>query len=122
MPARQTYENYTVVKGDTVAKIAARYGTSVGAIASASGLADANKIKVGQVLSIPVPSTYDPDALDEVKVVAQRIAPASVSLDPVAIANAAAEWLKPPKLWITLAVAAGAGYFLLSDRRKRSRR
>jgi murein DD-endopeptidase MepM/ murein hydrolase activator NlpD len=129
MPNRQTYESYTVQKGDTVAAIAKRFGTTVGAIAVTSGLLDPNKIKVGQVLSIPVASTYDPDELDlaEVKVTAQRVPVAARVASPVgdpvvSLVMAAGEWLKPPKLWVTLAVAAGVGYYLIdTDRRSRRR-
>jgi murein DD-endopeptidase MepM/ murein hydrolase activator NlpD len=131
MPARgqTTLESYTVKKGDTVAAIAKRYGTTVAAIAASTGLADPNKIKVGQVLFIPLATTYNPDDLDlsEVAVTAQRRSTstgASPVGDPIVnMVNDAAEWLKPPKLWVTLAVAAGFGYYILSeDRPRRPRR
>jgi len=44
---------YTVRRGDTLAAIAARYGTTAWAIASANGLANANYIYPGQQLRIP---------------------------------------------------------------------
>ena len=44
---------YTVRRGDTLAVIAARYGTTAWAIASANGLANANYIYPGQQLRIP---------------------------------------------------------------------
>ncbi|WP_315096181.1 LysM peptidoglycan-binding domain-containing protein [uncultured Cellulomonas sp.] len=44
---------YTVRTGDTVSHIAARTGTTVTAIARANALADASRIRIGQVLSIP---------------------------------------------------------------------
>ena len=47
------YTTYTVVSGDTLSAIAQRFGTTVSAIASLNGIADVNKIKVGQVLKIP---------------------------------------------------------------------
>lgn len=123
MPQRQTYESYTVRTGDTLTAIAKRYGTTVAAIAATSGLADPNKIKAGQVLSIPVGTGYDADNLDlsEVTVHAQRIPTRSV--DPVvALVNVAGEWLKPPRLFVTLAFAFGVGYYLLKPRRRRRRR
>ncbi|WP_034608796.1 LysM peptidoglycan-binding domain-containing protein [Cellulomonas sp. URHD0024] len=46
-------EQYTVRSGDTVGHIAARHGSSVGAIARANALADAGRIRIGQVLTIP---------------------------------------------------------------------
>jgi LysM repeat protein len=44
---------HTVQPGDTIASIAARYGTTAQAIVAANGLPDANHINVGQQLSIP---------------------------------------------------------------------
>jgi len=46
-------ESYVVRAGDTVSHIAQRTGTSVAAIAHANSLADASRIREGQVLSIP---------------------------------------------------------------------
>ncbi len=46
---------YTVRPGDTLSKIAARYGTTVQAIMAANGLKNPNRIYVGQVLKIPSP-------------------------------------------------------------------
>jgi len=48
------YITYTVVKGDTLAKIAARYGTTYQEIAKLSGISNPNLINVGQKLKIPV--------------------------------------------------------------------
>lgn len=45
--------NYTVQPGDSLYKIAQRYGTTVTAIANANNLADPNLIFVGQQLIIP---------------------------------------------------------------------
>ncbi len=44
---------YTVQPGDTLTRIAARFGTTVGAIVEANGLTNPNLIYVGQVLVIP---------------------------------------------------------------------
>lgn len=44
---------YTVRTGDTVSHIAQRAGVSVAAISRANALADASRIRAGQVLSIP---------------------------------------------------------------------
>ena len=46
-------EGHTVQPGDTLASIAARYGTTAQAIADANGIANPNQIAVGQVLVIP---------------------------------------------------------------------
>ncbi|HET9070448.1 MAG TPA: LysM peptidoglycan-binding domain-containing protein [Acidimicrobiales bacterium] len=45
--------HYTVQAGDTLGRVAARFGTTVGALASANGIGDVNLILVGQVLTIP---------------------------------------------------------------------
>ena len=50
MPTTRTYK---VVAGDTLTKIAARFGVTVDAIMKANGITNANLIKVGQVLVIP---------------------------------------------------------------------
>ena len=44
---------YTVQPGDTLFRIAARFGTTVDALAAANGLADPSNIKVGQTLTVP---------------------------------------------------------------------
>ncbi|MEN0130051.1 MAG: LysM peptidoglycan-binding domain-containing protein [Brevundimonas sp.] len=46
-------ESYVVRAGDTVSHIAVRTGTTVAAIAHANALADASRIREGQVLAIP---------------------------------------------------------------------
>lgn len=50
-------EQYTVREGDTVSHIAARHGTTVGAVTQANALRDASRIRIGQVLTIPSGST-----------------------------------------------------------------
>ncbi|MET0787655.1 MAG: LysM peptidoglycan-binding domain-containing protein [Cellulomonas sp.] len=54
--AAQADDSYTVRNGDTVSHIAARTGTSVAAITRANSLADASRIRIGQVLTIPTTS------------------------------------------------------------------
>lgn len=43
---------YTVVAGDTLGRIAARFGTTTGALAATNGIANPNLIYVGQVLKV----------------------------------------------------------------------
>jgi lysozyme len=52
-PAPQT--TYTVKPGDSLYAIAAKYGTTVQAIAIANNISNPNSIQVGQVLKIPSP-------------------------------------------------------------------
>lgn len=51
----------TVKSGDTLGKIAARLGVTLKALADANGIPDVNKIRVGQVLTVPdAPATPKP--------------------------------------------------------------
>lgn len=43
---------YVVARGDTLSKIAARFGTTVAALARANGISNPNLIRVGQVLRV----------------------------------------------------------------------
>jgi LysM repeat protein len=52
-PGPASSQNYTVVAGDTLSAIAARFGTTVDAIAELNALADTSLISIGQVLRIP---------------------------------------------------------------------
>ncbi|WP_116999137.1 LysM peptidoglycan-binding domain-containing protein, partial [Desertimonas flava] len=52
-PPTTTPVRYTVQSGDTLYRIALRYGTSVAAIVAANHLPNANLIRVGQILIIP---------------------------------------------------------------------
>jgi LysM repeat protein len=44
---------HTVKRGETLSRIAKKYGTTVQAIASASGIKNCHRLRVGQVLTIP---------------------------------------------------------------------
>jgi stage VI sporulation protein D len=46
-------QTYTVQSGDTLSKIAKRFGVTVDAIVKANNIANPNLIKAGQVLKIP---------------------------------------------------------------------
>lgn len=49
------YFRYTVVKGDTLSRIARRFKTTVDTLVRINDIKDPNKIYVGQVLFIPYP-------------------------------------------------------------------
>lgn len=49
----ELFESYTVRPGDTLARIAARYNTTVQALVDLNQIANPNLIHVGQVLKIP---------------------------------------------------------------------
>jgi GH25 family lysozyme M1 (1,4-beta-N-acetylmuramidase) len=46
---------YSIQTGDNLSSIAVKFGTTVAAIASANNITNINNIKVGQVLTIPLP-------------------------------------------------------------------
>lgn len=48
-----TSSTYTVVKGDTLSKIAKAYGTTVDVLVSLNGITNKNLISVGQVIKLP---------------------------------------------------------------------
>lgn len=50
---KQSYIEYTVKRGDTLAKIAAKYKTTYKELATFNGLSNPNLIRVGQVIKIP---------------------------------------------------------------------
>jgi murein DD-endopeptidase MepM/ murein hydrolase activator NlpD len=51
-PTPPSAETYTVVKGDNLTRIAARYGTSVAELVRINAIKNANLINVGQVLKL----------------------------------------------------------------------
>jgi LysM repeat protein len=56
VPAVQTqpqYFRYTIVRGDTLTSIAARFGTSIDAIVAVNDITRSSRLFVGQVLNIP---------------------------------------------------------------------
>jgi LysM repeat protein len=52
-PILETSEAYVVRPGDTLTQIAARFNTTAFALAQSNGLADASRLRVGQVLRVP---------------------------------------------------------------------
>lgn len=51
--APATPTTHTVARGETLASIAARYGTTVGAFVSANGISNPNLVRIGQRLAVP---------------------------------------------------------------------
>ncbi len=48
---------YVVQPGDTLSSIAQRFNTTIGTLAQLNGIVNANRIFIGQVLQLPVPSS-----------------------------------------------------------------
>lgn len=78
-PAQNASGTYTVVAGDTLSGIAARYGTTVANLAAINGISNPNLINVGQVLrlsgSAPAPAAqgeYTVQPGDTLSAIAQR--------------------------------------------------
>ena len=59
-PPSQTTISYRIRPGDTLSKIADRYGTTAAALAQLNGIANPNRIYAGQVIRIPVKSSDPP--------------------------------------------------------------
>lgn len=51
--AYNDYSLYTVVKGDTLTKIAKRFNTTVDTLVTINHISDRNRIYVGQILFVP---------------------------------------------------------------------
>lgn len=60
---RLTYVRHRVAKGETLAGIAARYGTTVAEISAFNRISNPNRITVGAELVIPAPGTVPPAPL-----------------------------------------------------------
>jgi LysM repeat protein len=127
-----TITQYKVVAGDTLSKIAKRYGSTVQAIASASGVADVNRIKVGQVLSIPLPAAAEelPDVVVTPAGVRIESAPKSDPRQQLAtgtppqmsLRDYLAPWFEPPRLYYTVGALALAAWYLLGGGSPRRRK
>lgn len=122
MPNRNAYETYTVVRGDTLAKIAARFGSTVQAIAVASGITDPNKIEVGQDLLIPTPAKVPKSSPKPAptNLPAKTAPPPATGPDasPGTAAGIGA-WFQPPRLWFTIGALATIAYALFGQKRNR---
>lgn len=110
---------YTVVAGDTLSKIATKFGTSVSRLTVDNNIANPDRILVGQVLTVPdngtpnVPSIIDVgdnEPLDQVIVKGTPVAHAGMGFD-------LSEWTKPPKVYFAAAALALAAYLLTQRER-----
>lgn len=77
--APQQERTHTIVWGDTLARLAARYGSTVGAIAQANGIANPDLIYAGDTLIIPTAGT----ASTQPREAARRRTAAPTSVTPV---------------------------------------
>lgn len=124
MPNRASYATYTVKKGDTLAAIAKLYSSSVPAIAQASGIADPNRIEVGQELLIPVKSGAVPPRSSP-KTPPQSIPTASgggtITDQGTSAGTPAgiAAWFQTPRVWFTIATLATIAYTIYKRANKR---
>lgn len=53
MASGTAQKTYTVVKGDTLSKIAKQFGTTVNTLVALNGIKNKNLIYVGQVIKLP---------------------------------------------------------------------
>lgn len=124
---------YTVQPGDTLSKIAAKFGTTVQTIAAANHIANVNLIQVGQRLDIPTandwPSTYS-NSVNVNQPVTIDAATGEVEDIPTVVVTAPRQsampqivgfdWrsmLKPPNLYYLIAAGALLGFALTKKRR-----
>ena len=66
IPNMSTSMDYTIQSGDTLAKIAEKYGTTVEALAKLNGITDIDEIWAGNVIKIPLYSSTFPMPLPEI--------------------------------------------------------
>lgn len=127
MPRPLSVTSYTVKAGDTLAKIARQFGVTVDSIVRANGLPDPNQIRTGVVLGIP----KDVSTLEEFTPSVSRL---PVTLDaatgepvpevvitgtrPVLMQTPSLldEWLRPPKVYLGLAVLIATVILLSTSR------
>ena len=66
IPNMSTSMDYTIQSGDTLAKIAEKYGTTVEALAKLNGITDIDEIWAGNVIKIPLYASTLPMPLPEI--------------------------------------------------------
>lgn len=100
-PSSAKAKTHKIVVGDTLTKIAAKYGTTVHALEKANNLTSAASIRVGQILKIPaagqelatpkVITTPDPTPRPTPAATAVAVAPKAAAPEPVAEASKSPE-------------------------------
>lgn len=60
-PSTSTANRHTVRPGDTLSSVASRYGVSLAALQKANGSVDPNRLKIGQMLTLPAGTTPAPN-------------------------------------------------------------
>jgi len=76
------YTTYTVVRGDTLSSIAARFNTTVAVLAQLNGLVNPNLIYAGQQLRVPGAAQPAPTPVPPTQVPAQPTRPATHVVQP----------------------------------------
>ncbi|MCU0512900.1 MAG: LysM peptidoglycan-binding domain-containing protein [Anaerolineae bacterium] len=120
-PGTQTY---TVVTGDTLFRIAVRFGTTVNALAQANNLSNPNRIFAGQRLIIPAPGTGSAPAGSSAPAIPGNVFARGIEVfiegqDVNAIATQAVQlgvtWVKITVNWRRLEVTEGSPDFTQLD-------
>jgi uncharacterized protein YkwD/LysM repeat protein len=87
--------NYTIRPGDTLLRVAGRYGLDWAKMASVNGLSDSSVLQIGQVIRIPGSQT--PEA---VGATAQVLAEAKLSMQLVGAADASEQFITLANSWM----------------------
>lgn len=93
-PLRTQTENYVVQPGDTLGRIARRFGIDLNTLVAANQITNPNLLEVGQILVIPPPQPGQP--APEFKIIPDSelvYGPVSVTLDIPAFVNTAGGYL-----------------------------
>lgn len=103
---------HTVRAGDTTSEIAAAHGTTVSALAAANGIADADRIIVGQVLVIPGATAAAPATVVHVVAPGETLAVIAGRYATTVAALASSNGIADPnrvRAGVRLTVPAGGG-------------
>lgn len=91
---RKDPEQYQIQAGDTLGQIANRYGVSLEQLVEANLITDPNRVEVGQVLVIPVPTPLGPGSSFKIIPDSELVyGPASIGFDVQAVVAQAGGYL-----------------------------